>query len=169
MTSDQRRKIIIKEIESSSKPVSATRLANLFKVSRQVIVQDIAIIRASGKQIIATNRGYIINNHKASRIFKVKHTDEELVDELNLIVDLGGCVENVMVRHEVYGQISADLKIDSRRKVKLFLTDLKTGKSSPLKNITADYHYHLVTAENEEIIDSIETELRNIGFLVEDN
>ena len=98
---------------------------------------------------------------------KVRHTDEQLETELCTIVDLGGQVKNVMVNHKVYGHIEAELGITSRRKVKEFLADIESGKSTPLKNITSDYHYHTVTADSEETLGMIEEELRKLGFLVE--
>ena len=97
----------------------------------------------------------------------MQHTDEELTDELYAIVDLGGCVENVMVNHKVYGHIEANLNISSRRKVYEFMNDIKSGKSSPLKNITSNYHYHTVSADSDETLDLIENELRQMGFLIE--
>ena len=89
------------------------------------------------------------------RIFKVQHTDEQLEEELNTIVDLGGCVDNVMIHHRVYGKMEAELALSSRRKVGAFMEDIRSGKSSPLKNIT-------------ETLDLIEQELREKGFLVEE-
>ena len=95
MTGSDRRADIIQQIKESRTPVSGTKLALRYEVSRQVIVQDIALIRASGYDIISTNRGYILNAPKSvSRDFKVQHTDEQLEEELCAIVDLGGCVEN---------------------------------------------------------------------------
>ena len=168
MTGSERRAGIIRQIQKSSKPVSGSELAKSYNVSRQVIVQDIALIRAKGYDIISTNRGYILNIPRSvSRVFKVQHTDEELTDELYAIVDLGGCVENVMVNHKVYGHIEAILNISSRRKVYEFMNDIKSGKSSPLKNITSNYHYHTVSADSEETLDLIENELRQMGFLIE--
>lgn len=168
MTGSERRTAIMRQIEESQTPVSGTRLADAYEVSRQVIVQDIALIRAAGYDIISTNRGYLLNKPKnVSRILKVAHTDEQLEEELCAIVDLGGCVENVMVNHYVYGHMEADLKISSRRKVKEFLEDISNGKSSPLKNITSNYHYHRISADSEEILDLIEEELRKKGFLIE--
>lgn len=168
MTGSERRAGIIRQIQKSSKPVSGSELAKSYNVSRQVIVQDIALIRAKGYDIISTNRGYILNIPRSvSRVFKVQHTDEELTDELYAIVDLGGCVENVMVNHKVYGHIEANLNISSRRKVYEFMNDIKNGKSSPLKNITSNYHYHTVSADSEETLDLIENELRQMGFLIE--
>lgn len=168
MTGSERRAGIIRQIQKSSKPVSGSELAKSYNVSRQVIVQDIALIRAKGYDIISTNRGYILNIPRSvSRVFKVQHTDEELTDELYAIVDLGGCVENVMVNHKVYGHIEANLNISSRRKVYEFMNDIKSGKSSPLKNITSNYHYHTVSADSEETLDLIENELRQMSFLIE--
>ena len=99
MHGSERREQIIRQIQESKAPVSGTKLASLYSVSRQVIVQDIALIRAAGYEIISTNRGYILNQPKTvCRIFKVQHTDEQLEEELNTIVDLGGCVDNVRLR-----------------------------------------------------------------------
>ena len=168
MTGSERRDQIIKRIQESQVPVSGTQLAKEYEVSRQVIVQDIALIRAAGHEIISTNRGYILNVSKsASRIFKVHHTDEEVEDELCTIVDLGGKVVNVMVNHRVYGHMEAEINITSRRKVMEFVEDIRRGKSSPLKNITSNYHYHLIEADSEETLDLIEAALRQKNFLVE--
>jgi len=178
MHGSERREQIIRQIQESKAPVSGTKLASLYSVSRQVIVQDIALIRAAGYEIISTNRGYILNQPKTvCRIFKVQHTDEQLEEELNTIVDLGGCVDNVMIHHRVYGKMEAELALSSRRKVGAlssrrkvgaFMEDIRSGKSSPLKNITSNYHYHKVSADSEETLDLIEQELREKGFLVEE-
>ena len=168
MTGSDRRQEILKNIKESDRPVSGSKLAKDYDVSRQVIVQDIALLRASGYDIISTNRGYVLEGQTCTeRVFKVRHTDEQLETELCTIVDLGGQVKNVMVNHKVYGHIEAELGITSRRKVKEFLADIESGKSTPLKNITSDYHYHTVTADSEETLDLIEEELRKLGFLVE--
>jgi len=168
MTGSDRRQEILKNIKESDRPVSGSKLAKDYDVSRQVIVQDIALLRASGYDIISTNRGYVLEGQTcAERVFKVRHTDEQLETELCTIIDLGGQVKNVMVNHKVYGHIEAELGITSRRKVKEFLADIKSGKSTPLKNITSDYHYHTVTADSEETLNLIEDELRKLGFLVE--
>ena len=169
MTGSERRNAIINQIRSSSTPVSGKSLAASYDVSRQVIVQDIALIRAAGYDIMATNRGYIINEPAAvSRVFKVKHTDAQVEEELNSIVDLGGCVRNVMVNHRVYGHMEAELNITSRRKTADFIRDLRSGKSSPLKNITSGYHYHTVEADSVETLDLIGEMLKEKGFLVEE-
>lgn len=167
MTGTERRTKIVELIQNSEKPLSGTALAKQCDVSRQVIVQDIALIRASGYDIISTNRGYIIQEPLVKeRVFKVNHTDEQLEEELYSIIDLGGTVVNVMVNHRVYGHMEAELRINSRRKVEAFMEDIRSGKSSPLKNITSNYHYHKVAADSEETLDLIEEALRQKHFLV---
>lgn len=146
MTGEERRADILSRIRQSSRPVAARALAEIYGVSRQVIVQDMALIRASGHEILSTNRGYLLQERrKISRIFKVRHSDEQLEEELCAIVDLGGCVENVIVHHKVYGRLEAHLGVDSRRKVRDFLEDLRSGKSSPLKN----YHLRLSLSRDQ--------------------
>ena len=168
MHGSERREQIIRQIQESKAPVSGTKLASFYNVSRQVIVQDIALIRAAGYEVVATNRGYILNvPHTVSRVFKVQHTDAQMEEELTSIVDLGGCVVNTMVNHKVYGHMEASLGINSRRKVQIFMDNIRSGKSSPLKNITSNYHYHKIEADSEETLDMIEEMLREKGFLVE--
>ena len=171
MSGAERRENIIQIISGSSRPVPAKKLADDFCVSRQVIVQDIALIRAEGFDILATNRGYILleDAEEKSRVFKVAHTDEEMEDELCTIVDLGGRVENTMVNHRVYGHIEAPLKIYSRKDITNFLKKLSQSKSAPLKNTTSGYHYHKVCADDEETLDEIEIALKNKRYLVEGN
>lgn len=167
-TGQERREYIINKIKNSDKPVSGKLLAQECDVSRQVIVQDIALIRAAGYDLLSTNRGYILNQPQhVSRVFKVYHTDEQMEEELYAIVDLGGNVVNVMVNHRVYGQMEAKMGIDSRRKAKGFLEDINKGKSSPLNHITSGYHYHKIEADSEETLDLIESILKTKGFLIE--
>ncbi len=167
MTGQERRDAMIEMIRNSEKPVSGTALAKELAVSRQVIVQDIALIRAAGYEVLSTHRGYLLGHKDAvTRIFKVSHTDEEIADELNLIVDLGGKVQDVQVNHKVYGRMKADLGIHSRKQVQDFVEEIRSGKSSPLKNITSNYHYHTVEADSEEVLDLIGEELNKRGYLV---
>ena len=160
MTGSRRREEIVSKIKSSEVPVPGKELAKVYDVSRQVIVQDIALIRAAGYDIISTNRGYILNApHTVTRMFKVSHTDEQMEDELCSIV-------NVMINHRIYGHMEAPLDVASRRNVKEFMEGIHSGKSSPLKNITSNYHYHTVEADSEETLDLIEQVLKEKGYLV---
>ena len=167
MSGEERRKEILKMIQSGKKPVSGSRLSEIFNVSRQVIVQDIALLRASNYDIVSTNRGYICQTPTgAQRTFKVFHGNEEILDELNTIVDLGGKVIDVYVNHKVYGKIHVDMSICSRRDVRELIEQIAAGKSEPLLNVTSGYHYHTVVADNEAILDMIEVELREKAYLV---
>lgn len=167
MSGEERRTSILNIICNSKTPISGGKLSKELNVSRQIIVSDIALLRASGYDIISTNRGYVINNPSGiSFIIKVNHTDEQIEDELNTIVDLGGTVVDVFVNHKVYGRISANLNIRSRRNVMEFINGIKSGKSTPLKNITSNYHYHTITAESNDIIKLIKEELNNKGYLI---
>ena len=166
MSGQERREEIIKIIKNSGRPVAGTDLANKLGVSRQVIVQDMALIRANGIEVMATNRGYVIQESKdVSRVFKVIHSNEQVEDELNLFVDLGGKVEDVFVYHKVYGVIKATLNIKSRRDVKSYMEGISSGKSTNLLNLTSNYHYHTITTEDEETLDLIQEELNKKGFL----
>lgn len=167
MDGELRRQEILRQIQESDTPISGTKLAQMCSVSRQVIVQDMAVLRASGYDIVSTYRGYICReDRKAERIFFVSHADEEIEEELNLIVDFGGMIKDVFIRHEVYGELKAVLDIHSRREVQEFLNEIKTGRSGPLKNITSGRHYHTVLADSEEILDAIEKELKDKMFLL---
>lgn len=162
----ERREQILKILRESERPVAGTELANMLNVSRQVIVQDMALIRANGTEVLSTNRGYVISGEKlVQRVFKVIHTDEELEEELNLFVDHGAKVEDVFVYHKIYGVIKVPLHIRSRRDVRNYMENISAGKSSSLKNLTSNYHYHTVLAEDEQILDQIQEELKKKGFL----
>ena len=167
MSGKERREEILQRITNSKMPVSGAALAKSCEVSRQVIVQDIALIRAAGYDVIATNRGYICSSPvRETRVFEVNHTDEQMQDELNTIVDFGGVVLDVIVRHEVYGELRAELNISSRNKVALFMEEIRQGKSRPLKNITSGEHFHTVSAASAQTLDLIEEELRKKDYLV---
>ncbi len=166
MTGEERRASIIRIIKAASEPVSGSRLAREFHVSRQVIVQDLALLRAEGYSIDSTYRGYVLHGSQAiSRVFKVIHTDEEVGEELRMIVDLGGVVEDVFVYHKVYGIIRGNLHLRSRKDIDHYLSEIRDGKSSLLKNTTSGYHYHTVTADSESDLDLIQQKLSEAGFL----
>ena len=99
-------------------------LAEHFGVTRQIIVQDIALLRADGAQIISTNRGYIYKSSDdysyVRRLFKVNHKVSDMEDELLAIVDNGGRIQNIMIDHPVYGEIQTLLKLTCRRDVSHF-------------------------------------------------
>ena len=169
---EERRNEILKILSESTEAVPGSKLAKMLGVSRQVIVTDMALLRAERNDIIATNSGYVISGKTEGakgerRVFKVSHTDEQLESELSAIVDLGGTVLDVFIEHKVYGTISAPLNISSKRDIQNFIADLKSGVSTPLKNITNNFHYHTIEAKNSKVLDEIADSLQKKGFLIE--
>ena len=166
MKVDKRRKAIVNLLLASKKPVSGAELSEQFNVSRQIIVQDITVLKGLGYEILSTHNGYVMQKSPfLERVFKLKHTTEQTEDELNSIVDLGGTVVDVFVWHKVYGKISAMLNIFSRLHVKQFLEGVRTGKSTELMNITGGYHYHTVRADSEAVLDKIGETLQQKNYI----
>lgn len=166
MKVQERRKSIVNLLLSEDRPLSGGELSEKCGVSRQIIVQDISVLKGLGYDILSTHNGYILQKSPLKeRVFKVKHSTEETEDELNIIIDLGGTVVDVFVWHKVYGKVSAPLNIFSHLQVKQFIEGVRTGKSTELMNITGGYHYHTVRAEKEEILDRIEAALNRKGFI----
>ncbi|MBQ5671776.1 MAG: transcription repressor NadR, partial [Oscillospiraceae bacterium] len=113
MNAETRRKKILEQLSASDKPVSATALAKMFSVSRQVIVGDIALLRASGADITATPRGYVLSKEAVghTRTVAVQHSPQQTKQELCIFVDNGCTVEDVIVEHPIYGQIVGQLHL----------------------------------------------------------
>lgn len=166
MKAIERRKAIVNLLLSSEEAISGGELSKEFGVSRQIIVQDITVLKGSGYDILSTHNGYIIQKSPLKeRVFKLHHTTEQTEDELSTIVSLGGTVVDVFVWHKVYGKVVAPLNIFSPLHVKQFIEGVRTGKSTELMNITGGYHYHTVRAENDEILDRIDTALQSRGYI----
>ena len=165
---EKRRNEILKEIKNSETPISGTYLSKKFEVSRQVIVQDVALLRAKGNDILATARGYILNEEVETmiqRVVSVKHSSEDTENELNIIIDNGGRVRNVIIIHPVYGEIVANLMLKTRREIKQFVEKIRETNANTLLNLTKGEHMHTIEATTEEELDIIESELRNNGYL----
>ncbi len=170
MEGSKRREQLIKIIKEQGEPVSGSELARILGVSRQVIVQDIALLRATDINIFATTKGYLIVQSEPTRmkrIYKVKHTNEQIEDELCTIVDNGGKILDVLVTHEIYGDINTELIIRNRQDVYDFVKKVEYKKIKPLKELTDGIHRHTVEAESEEILDRIEQALKLKGYLME--
>jgi len=166
MKAHERRTEIANFLLSEDRAVSGSELSERFGVSRQIIVQDVTVLKGSGYDILSTHNGYIIQKSPLKeRVFKLHHTTEQTEDELNLIVNFGGTVVDVFVWHRVYGKVVASLNIFSSLHVKQFIEGVRTGKSSELMNITGGYHYHTVRAESEEILDKIGKVLDERGYI----
>ena len=162
----ERRNAIANFLLAEDKAVSGGELSEKFGVSRQIIVQDITVLKGLGYDILSTHNGYIIQKSPLKeRVLKLHHTTEQTEDELSLIVRLGGTVVDVFVWHKVYGKMEAKLNIFSDLHVKQFIEGVRTGKSTELMNITGGYHYHTIRAESEEVLDQIEKVLEERSYI----
>ncbi|MFP3156245.1 transcription repressor NadR [Lachnospiraceae bacterium ZAX-1] len=170
MEGEERRKKLIDLLRSNSQPLSGSGIAKYFGVSRQVIVQDIALLRAIDKNILSTNKGYILFYPKAEptrakKTMHVCHTNEQIKDELYTIIDYGGTVLDVVVEHEIYGQITVDLLIKSHQDVNEFVDKIKAVQARPLKELTDGDHFHTVEADTPQLLHMIEGKLSEKGYL----
>lgn len=166
MKATERREQLKKILTESSVPVSGSALAKILSVSRQVIVTDIALLRAEGEDILSTSQGYVLSREQmCKRIFKVHHAREDCEAELNIFVDCGAIVKDVFVSHRAYGVLRGELDIRSRLDVQEFLESIRSGKSTLLSSTTEGYHYHTILAPSEKILDMIEDQLWQKGFL----
>ncbi len=170
MSGKERRERMLQILRHSKVPVPGKDLAKTLGVSRQVVVQDIALLRAQNLEITATNTGYILKQakeepDKKTRVFKVSHSGEETREELEIIVNYGGVVEDVFINHRVYGILTGNLHIVNHEDIEKFMEELESGKSTLLMNVTSGYHYHTVSAPTETLLDLIQEKLRERGFL----
>lgn len=172
MLTKKRREEIIKILESAEEPITGTKLSELFNVSRQVIVQDIALIRATGLDILATSNGYIIYKRNDEGIVKAivcKHEEfDELEDELRIIVNNGGIVLDVCVDHTVYGTIKRELNLRSIVDIEEFVLAITEKKASPLATLTGGEHIHHLKVMKEKDYIKILKQLGEKGYLVEE-
>ncbi len=170
MNGAERRRRIAALLDSKT-PVSGAELARRLGVSRQIIVQDVALMRAENKDILSTNKGYLLYDRAGQqgacrRVFHVRHTTEQVLDELTTIAELGGQVLDVSVEHQLYGQIRVDLVIQSPQDAAEFAQRLAASEGEPLKVLTGGDHYHTVAAGSERLLDVIERELAAKGYLI---
>lgn len=169
MEGNKRREQLVKILNESVEPVSGGELSRLLGVSRQVIVQDIALLRASDINIFSTTKGYLIyhtDKSRVKRIFRVKHTTEQIEDELCTIVDNGGKILDVQIKHEIYGDIGTELIIRNRQDVYDFVNKVKEKKIVPLKELTDGVHQHTIEADTDAALDRIERVLIDKGYLI---
>ena len=173
MESNKRREEIKSILAESSTPVSAARLADKLRVSRQIIVGDVALLRAAGCNVEATPRGYIIRDEKKDTanekhvLLVCRHGAEKTEDELNILVDNGCRVLDVIVEHPVYGQLTGILDIASRYDVKNFVQKIKKSDAHSLCELTDGMHIHTVEYTDEDAFKLAKKELKKAGILYE--
>ena len=167
---NQRQSDIMKILRSSGEPVSASALAQSFRVSRQSIVGDVALLRAAGEEIIATSRGYVLADAGTGEFPYIgtivcTHTAEQLIEELYTIVDLGGTVIDVSIEHAIYGELSGKLDLSSRYDVDVFLRRVKEEEgAAPISTLTGGIHLHRIGCRSRESFERIRNRLLQLGI-----
>lgn len=169
MKGEERRNKILDMLVKSQNSIKGSEFSKLFNVSRQVVVQDIALLRAEGNEIIATPQGYVFIGgglNKTRRVIAVKHDESGIEDELKTIVSLGGKVIDVTIEHKIYGEITGKLMLKSMFDVEEFIRQVRVEGSKPLSQLTGGIHIHTIEADNDEIMDRIIAALKLKGYLV---
>ncbi len=173
MISNDRREKILNKLLESDKPIKGQHLAEIYGVTRQVIVKDIAILRAVGNSIIPTPNGYTIpfeeDNEGISKIIAVNHPRDKIYDELKTIIKYGGKIKDVTVEHPVYGEITAVLMLKNLYDIEMFIEKLQNEEARPLLSLTKGIHLHTIIADSHEIMDMILDELKVKGYLLNES
>jgi transcriptional regulator of NAD metabolism len=168
MTAAARRDQIYQHLSAADAPLSATALAKQYGVSRQIIVGDIALLRAEGRQITATPRGYVIaQSGGLTAQLAVCHNGSETRQELYTMVDCGCTVLDVVVEHPVYGQITAALQLSSRYDVDQFVQSMTDRSALPLSALTEGIHLHTLSGPGDDVLAHLKDKLRAMGVLLE--
>ncbi|SDN72302.1 transcription repressor NadR [Alkalicoccus daliensis] len=170
---EERRLKMVSLLKENEEAIKGGALADLLGVSRQVIVQDVTLLKAHNYPITATSQGYLWTEEdlKTSSFTKVVaciHTPERTEEELNMLVDNGIRVKDVLVEHPVYGDLRASIGVKNRKQVQQFLTRVKETQASYLSELTGGVHLHTLEADSKEDIDDGVKALKEAGFLVED-
>lgn len=174
LTGDERRELLLSILKDSNSPITGSTLAQKTKVSRQIIVGDITLLKARNEPIIATSQGYIYMKIPASNDLIEKtivcfHQRDKTEKELNLIVENGVTVKDVKVEHPVYGDLVASIMVSNKQEVQAFLNKLKITNASLLTDLTSGIHSHTLSAPTEAAIEKAESALRRAGILMEEN
>ncbi|MBO8170949.1 MAG: transcription repressor NadR [Bacillaceae bacterium] len=170
LTGELRRQRILDILKKSAEPLTGTMLARETGVSRQAIVQDIALLKARNEPIMATPQGYLYFRTPATRlprrVIACRHNFEDTEKELNILVDNGVKVLDVIVEHPIYGEINGSLMIETRLDVKRFMNKVHKDKANLLSSLTGGVHLHTVEAENDDQLDAACRELEKEGILL---
>lgn len=169
MNGIERRNEIFQILLQSDIPVSAAALAAKFSVSRQVIVGDIALLRAAGTEVSATPRGYVLPQEEQGITCTIAshHSAEGIEKELQIIVDNGCTALDVMVEHPVYGVLSGQLSVSSRYDLGEFMKTVEKYGAKPLSDLTGGVHFHTLKCPSQEAYQRVLEELKDAGILLE--
>ena len=167
MDAQTRRETIAQRLRQSPTPVSASALARECSVSRQVVVGDVALLRAGGLDILATARGYVLARRSPgiTRAVACVHPPEQMARELEIMVDNGCQVLDVVVEHPVYGQLTGQLGLSSRYDVQEFVRKVAANQALPLSSLTMGVHLHTLRCPSEDAARRVVETLEREGFL----
>ncbi|MDG5786365.1 transcription repressor NadR [Evansella sp. AB-P1] len=170
---EERREKIMSLLKERKDPQTGSSLADELHVSRQVIVQDISLLKAKNIPIMATSQGYVLakEEHEGlpfSRVVACYHPPERTEEELLLLVDHGVTVKDVKIEHPVYGDLTSSIMVSNRKEVRQFLNKIMETKASYLSELTDGVHLHTLEAKSEADIDDAVEALDNAGFLLKD-
>jgi len=172
---EERRSLLLDKLIKADQPITGGELAAFANVSRQVIVQDISLLKAKNHPIIATSQGYVYleknqqNQQMEERIVAVKHSPSQTKDELTIIVDHGVFIKDVIVEHPVYGDLTASIRVGNRKEVEEFMKKINQNKASYLSQLTEGLHLHTLQADSIEKLDRACQELDRAGYLVKED
>ncbi|WP_053367266.1 transcription repressor NadR [Bacillus sp. FJAT-27245] len=169
---EERRHMLLSLLKNSNGPITGGELASTAKVSRQIIVGDITLLKAKNEPIIATSQGYLyLRQSSLSPVFEktvpCQHPPGKTEEELLLIVDEGVTVKDVRIEHPVYGDLTASIMVSNRQEVKQFIEKIRKTKASFLSELTGGYHLHTLSAPSEQALEKAEAALQKAGFLFE--
>ena len=164
MTSEERRDKILSLLKMGGRPITGNEFADMFSVTRQVIVKDIAIIKAEGVEIISTHAGYKIKSNKNIKMVAVKHDENQIRSELEAIVNNGGKLLDITVEHPIYGELTGNLGLETQVDIEIFMAKIKNSK--PLAIINNGLHLHRIEVDSEEDFLKIKQKLDELGLLV---
>ncbi len=157
---------------ANGNPIAGADLAMRLGVSRQVVVQDIALLRANGRRIIGTPGGYLLLGEAlpstVTAVLPCRHGIEQVEQELNIMVDCGLRVLDVVVEHPLYGELRGNLMINDRADVQRFVEGLREGQYSMLSALTGGVHLHTVEAPAQTNIEQAREQLKAAGILLEE-
>lgn len=165
-----RRQNILQKLMENDHPIKGTDLAQSFDVSRQIIVQDIALLRAQGENIIATPQGYMVPTKKDNKIKKrivCRHDGyNEMEEELQIMIDHGATIVDVIVEHPLYGEITSMLNISHKKDLDDFMNKITKNKAKPLAKLTEGVHIHTIEIGSEENFNDMKKVLEGKGYLI---
>ena len=171
MNVEERRNKIIELLKNANEPISGNEFAQQLHVTRQIVVSDIALLKANNRNIISTNKGYLLVHDskikKPKRTFCIFHEDKNIKKEFEIILKHHGSICDVIVEHEIYGPITVDLIIHSEEDALKFLDKMSQSDAKPLSYLTSGIHYHTIEAFTEFELDQIQQDLANHGFLIQ--